>query len=404
MDEMRMIAEMLDERPTEAAADMGRRHLRKEIAVPARRRPSWSGPRFKAGLAVVAVGAAAAVAVAAIGSGAPPAGGGVAGGGPRGEVNLGERAVLVAAENAAKQETGEYWFTNQVSGKSHVVRAKTGSYVMVAAHTESFLWAGAEPGSATRTTWRRLPVRPQTPEDAAAWKKAGSPTKIKAWSSGERLTVETPEKVAWDADHSDSSGGGEWYGRMSTEELRKLPADPEKLTEMFLTDEAMQWREAEVESPEEFRELERKRGPFPEHEFDSSSKLIVVGVLISKSPVPPKVRAGLMRAATALPGVEGIGGVVDPLGREGVALASESRTVELTGEFGTPPEARGTYRARQELIFDKETGEVLASQYVLTEPGGPYKDREPGFVIDYMAIRDMGWTDTKREPPAKLPF
>src|SRR5690606_37939538 len=117
----------------------------------------------------------------------------------------------------------------------------------------------------------------------------------------------------------------------------------------------------------------------------SFSKLGAVGGLIANSPVPPGVRAGLIRAATALSGVTAIGEATDPLGRKGVALASASRTVEVTGDSGAPPGQQGTYRARKELIFDKATGAVLASQYVLTEPGGPYKDRERGFVIDYMA-------------------
>ncbi len=98
-----------------------------------------------------------------------------------------------------------------------------------------------------------------------------------------------------------------------------------------------------------------------------------------------------------------IGEATDPLGRKGVALASASRTVEVTGDSGAPPGQQGTYRARKELIFDKATGAVLASQYVLTEPGGPYKDRERGFVMDYMAVRDTGWTDARPTPPVKPP-
>ncbi|MEU8802452.1 CU044_5270 family protein [Spirillospora sp. NPDC048819] len=400
MDELRMIKEAYGEPVPPAPRETAEVRARM-FGAPRSARSGW---RLRAGLGVVAVGAATAVAIAAVGSGGPSTGGGVAGGGPQGEVNLGKEAVLVAAENAAKQEIGKYWFSDDVGGQSYVVQADTGSYVMVGAHTESFRWTGAEPGSAAGGAWRMLPARPQTPDDLAAWKKAGSPTKIKAWSGDKWLTLNTAEKTAWDVEPSDPSGGGEWYGRMTTEELQNLPADPEKLTEKFLTDEAMRWRAVGLPSPEKLKELEEKRGPLPKREFDSFSKLGVVGGLIANSPVPPKVRAGLMRAATAVPGVEAIGEVVDPLGRRGVALASASRTIEITGETGTPPERQGTYKARKELVFDKETGEVLASQYVLTKAGGPYKDRRPGFVIDYTAIRDMGWTDTKPAPPAKLPF
>jgi hypothetical protein len=37
-------------------------------------------------------------------------------------------------------------------------------------------------------------------------------------------------------------------------------------------------------------------------------------------------------------------------------------------------------------------------------PGGPYAEMEPGFVIDYLAVRSATWTDTKPSPPAALPF
>ncbi|MFE9105568.1 hypothetical protein [Actinomadura geliboluensis] len=76
----------------------------------------------------------------------------------------------------------------------------------------------------------------------------------------------------------------------------------------------------------------------------------------------------------------------------------------MDGKFGAPPEERGTFRSRSELVFDKATGELLAQQRVLTEPGGAYRDREPGFVINYWALRASGWTDSRPEPPAKPPF
>ncbi|MFI0410526.1 CU044_5270 family protein [Actinomadura sp. 3N508] len=401
MDELRVVERAYGEPAPPTMEETAEARARMFGEAPRRRaRFGW---RVKAaGVGVVAVGAAAAVAVAAVGAGDPAGGGGVARVGP--EVDLGKAAVLVAAENAAKQEIGKYWFSDDVSGQSYVVPARTGAYVIVGAHTEAFRWAGAEPKSATGSAWRMIPARPQTPADAAAWRKAGSPVKIRAWSGDKWLTLNTVEKMGWETDHSDPSGGGTWYARMTTEELQNLPTDPKKLAEKFLTDEALQWRAVGVPSPEKLKELEKERGPLPKHEFDSFAKLGAVGGLIANSPVPPKVRAGLMRAAADVPGVAAIGEVKDPLGRTGVALASASRTVEVTGESGTPRERQGTYQARKELVFDKETGEVLASQYVLTKPGGPYKDRRPGFVIDYMAVRDMGWTDTKPKPPIELPF
>ncbi|MFD0903601.1 hypothetical protein [Actinomadura sediminis] len=146
--------------------------------------------------------------------------------------------------------------------------------------------------------------------------------------------------------------------------------------------------------------MERKRAETnqPRH------KVLRAGRVLQDAPLPSDVRAGLMRALAEQPGITAIGEAVDPLGRRGVALASASTTRTVTAEFGTPPEEQGTFASREEIVFDRETGEVLAVQRVLTEPGGAYRDRAPGFVISYSVIRDSGWTDSRPRPPAKPPF
>ncbi|MEV5826465.1 hypothetical protein AB0L25_12895 [Spirillospora sp. NPDC052242] len=391
MDEMKAIAEMLNEPPTQKAADEGRRRLRREIANPSagRRARARFGWPFKAGLGIVAVGAAAAVAVSVIGSGTRPSESGQAGA-PQGEIDLGRQAVLVAAENAAKQETGKYFFANHVSGQSYVVPAGTGAYAIDGARSATFVAAGLEPGAKV-TYYESFPgPRTWTPADEAAWKKAGSPSKIKVWSSDKWLTFDMAKKAPWKLDGVNTQK--EWLGRYTLEELQNLPTDPEKLAE-----EAFDPATTEAE-------MLRSRGlDVPAHlkteEFVAAEKIRMVGWRLSDLPVPPKVRSALMKALMAEPGVQAVGETTDPLGRKGVALTSGSRTTTVTGEFGTPPGQRGAYGSRMELVFDKATGNALAMQNVLTKPGGPYKDREPGFVIDYTAIRDMGWSDTEPAPP-----
>lgn len=105
-----------------------------------------------------------------------------------------------------------------------------------------------------------------------------------------------------------------------------------------------------------------------------------------------------MRALAAQPGVRSVDSVTDPLGRPGVALV---------GDWGNSADgfvAPQGFRARSEVIFSKETGEVFAQQQVLVKPGGIYRTAKPGFVINSWALRGSGWTDTKPTPPAKLPF
>jgi hypothetical protein len=116
-------------------------------------------------------------------------------------------------------------------------------------------------------------------------------------------------------------------------------------------------------------------------------------------PLPPGVRAGLIQALAAQPGVHAIGAATDPLGRRGVALASDDQAATVTGDWSTPAADQGTYRWRQVIIFDRATGTVLANEEVLTTPGGQYAQEQPGFVIYYQAVRSEGWTNTKPGNP-----
>ncbi|MFV2177289.1 hypothetical protein ACFHW2_09655 [Actinomadura sp. LOL_016] len=397
MDEMKAIAEMLDEPPTRTAENEGRRRLRAEIANPgpAARAKARFGWPLKAGLGLVAAGAAAAVAISAVGSGTPPAGGGGEGTSAA-PVDLGKQAVLVAAENAAKQETGKYFFADHEDGQSYVVPTENGSYAIVGALSSTFVAAGLEPGMDVAFYERFPGPRPWTSEDEAAWKAAGSPSKIKVFSGDKWLTFDMAKKAPWKLDGTDSQS--EWLGQYTLEELRNLPTDPKQLAERFFAPEKL-GGEFEARLPKGAKLPEY----FKSEEFIAASKIRMVGWRLSSLPTPPKVRAGLMRALMAEPGVKAVGETTDPLGRKGVALTSGGRTVEAEAEYGRPAGQVGSYGTREEIVFDKRTGNALAMQTVLTKPGGPYKDCEPGFIIDYTALRDMGWSDTEPTPPAETP-
>jgi hypothetical protein len=181
---------------------------------------------------------------------------------------------------------------------------------------------------------------------------------------------------------------------MSAEDLQNLPTDPAKLAEMFLS--GTQMRKAEGLPP-------TARPPARLRMVEPGIKVMRVTSLLA-GPMPPKVRAGLMRALADQPGIRSIGRATDPLGRRGVALASDDRAMTVTGEFGGPKAEQGTYRSRPVIVFDERTGAVLSEQEELTEPGGPYAEMKPGFVINYLAVRSAKWTDTKPTPPAEPPF
>ncbi|GGV22582.1 hypothetical protein GCM10010182_51040 [Actinomadura cremea] len=398
MDEMRMIKDAYGSPapPTMQETVQARARMFEDERAPRERRVRI-GWRVRAGLGLVAVGAAAAVAISAAGSGTPPS----PGGSQAAPVDLGKQAVLAAAEKAAQQQTGKYWFSDEISGQSYIIRAESGSYAVVGAHTEFFRWVGAEPGMGEAYYGREIPARPLSPADEAAWKKAGAPTKFRVWSNDHHRTYDL-SKEKWGVDAPDQAGGGTWLNGRTIEEIQALPTDSKALGELFFGAERDgargKWRKPQDPKVQKMLERERPALDQPRH------KVLQAGRIFQDAPLPPDVRAGLMRALAEQPGIEAIGEAVDPLGRAGVALASASTTTTITGEFGAPAEEQGRYGSREEIVFDRETGELLAVQKVLTEPGGPYRDREPGFVINYSAIRDSGWTDSSPKPPARLPF
>jgi hypothetical protein len=386
MDDLRMVREAYGEPapPTSRETTAARDRMFGE--APRRVRFGW---RLKAGVGVVGVGVAAAVVIATVGSGPPAPSTSTT------PVDLGRLAVLAAAEKAEAQPTGNYWHVDTVSGQAYVVRAETGTYAIFGAHDESYNWVGAKRGMGEAYYGRDLPAHPQTARDAALWRKAGSPSSIRVWSGDDYITY-TTKATGWRSDGPNvgvqPDGGGTFVDGKSVEELRNLPTDPKKLAAMFL-------------GTEETDKVAAAKGLDPKARTSmGATGQIMRSSAVLSAPIPPKVRSGLMKALAAQPGVHAIGRVGDPLGRTGVALASDDRPMTVTGEYGGPKTEQGTYRYRQVIVFDEGTGALLSRQAVLTVPGGPYAQMKPGFVIEYQANRSAGWTDVKPKPPVRLPF
>jgi hypothetical protein len=392
MDEVRMVRDGYPEYAPPTAQAIAR--AKAMLNEPPRR----SSPRLRWGLGgVVAAGAAATVAFTLVGGNTP--GGGNPPAPPRSVYLDNKGAILTAAEQAERQPAGDYWHTDLIMGQSYVMRPETGTYAITGALTEGFNWWGAKSGMGEAFYSRELPSRPSTTGDAALWRKAGSPSSFRVWSSDHFYTY-TTKATKWQVDGKDSHGGG-FLGGKSAEDLQNLPADPAKLTAMFLSQTVLSRQAAGLApgrqpSPELARRLKTLR-------IEPQAKVSAVAGLLN-SPLPPKVRAGLMRALADQQGVRAIGHATDPMGRRGVALASVDRAVTVTGEYGAPKAEQGTYRSRSVIIFDERTGALLSTQDELTKPGGPYATMKPGFVIHYTAARSAKWTDTKPQPLAELPF
>jgi len=392
MDEVRMVREAYAEPAPPTAREIAR--ARALLNDPPRRPVRWQWWGLGS---VVAAGAAAVMAISL-------AGGGATGkpGGPATTTSLDARgAVLAAAYNAERQPLGKYWYSNSLDGQAYIMRAKTGTYAITAATSESFSWFGVKAGMGEAYLARDLPAHPQTSRDTELWRKAGSPTSFHVWSNDHYYTYPGKVSAKWRSSGpevgSNPHGGGKFLVDMTTEELQNLPTDPRALAAKFLD------MSGSGKSDPASKAMGIRAGKMPPAAL-ARMRIARVGGLLNGAPMPPKVRAGLMRALAEQPGIHAIGRATDALGRTGVALASDERPVTVTGEWGGPKAERGTYRSRAVIIFDERTGGLLAEQEELTTPGGPYSEMKPGFIINYVAARASNWTDTKPSPPAERPF
>lgn len=334
----------------------------------------------------VAAGVAAATALAlAVG---------LDGGGTRSSpdttVPLGPNSVFLAAAAAMeRQPLGKYWFTDQIQGQSYIVK---GGYAVTGAHSETFEWTSVKKGGGNLFYGRDLPARPLTKEDEAAWRKAGKPSSFRVWSNDHYGTY-TTKAGSWQADRPQARAGGKFFipggtGEMTAAQLQNMTADPAKLANLYFA----------PRNPTHNSVLSAWSS-------DPAHVVLTASEAFGNVPLPPKVHAGLMRALVAQPGVRNLGTVTDPLGRRGIAIgadwADQQPGFDKKNKVTLEPAPFG---AREELIFDAKTGEYLGDQKILTRPGGIYRTRKPGFVINYWLERGSGWTDRKPVPPRKLPF
>jgi hypothetical protein len=303
-----------------------------------------------------------------------------------------QSVFLTAADRAELLPTGKYWYTDQIWGQSYLVK---GGYAITGAHWETFEWTAVKAGGGNLFYGRDLPAKPLTRADEAAWRKAGSPSSFRVWSNDHYGTY-TTKAGRWDADHPQAKEGGTFSipgskAPKTVAELQDLPTDPAELGKIF------------------FGPPPTKTGGLPSPEMakwftDPAHVVLNAGEAFGGAPLPPKVRAGLMRALAAQPGVQNLGTVIDPLGRRGVAIGADWSDARPTVKDGKPAWEPMGYRSREELIFDVKTGEYLGDQQILTRPGGEYRTRKPGFVINYRLERGSGWTNKKPSPPKSLPF
>ncbi|WP_188191977.1 CU044_5270 family protein [Nonomuraea sp. SYSU D8015] len=291
--------------------------------------------------------------------------------------------MLAAASQAERQPQGRYWFTHQRTGLPLLALGQTGGYV-VEERSEAFEWTGRTRGDGQAFYGRDFAGRPQTDADVKAWRDAGSPRTWQVRSSGVTRTIST-ESGTWRADQNKHAGGAfniPGVGSFTYAELQDLPTEPEELRKLLCEGRVRH-------TPEVAEQLGRGGIAGARKRCDGAFGVLnKVFFTLGNTPVPPKVRAGLMRLLTDYPGVRRLGTVTDPLGRTGVALATsyESR------------DGRGTIQ--RDLLFDQRTGKVLGSRDILQKPGPDSQAWQvPGRILGYWLILDSGWTDANPHLP-----
>jgi hypothetical protein len=205
---------------------------------------------------------------------------------------------------------------------------------------------GAPYGTVEAAT-QSLGAKPASPADAAAWRRAGSPTSWIAWYDRTvRITLSPGRRYL--AGPRNLTGARVSY--------TTLPTNPAQLKAFFLDHQA------------EF------------HETGTPSEILyndALGAMDGGSPTTPAVRAAAFRLMASLPGIRMKPNVQDPVGRTGTAL--------ILGQFGGPNLTL--------LIVDPATSAALCVEEVEVHP---VNYAAAGTVLDYTLFVSSGWTNTPR--------
>jgi hypothetical protein len=370
MDEMRLIEHLFTEPkadPGVAAAGRARLlRLAKDAEPAAGGRPGRPRTRWLLGAGLLPVAAAVTTAIVVTGDTSTSV---------PGPADSPARRILLAAatKSAAAPTTGRYFRFAKEEGQAHTVGSKEHPYTVLSRRVDE-LWYSTAPGVTGWVSFQNLGVQPASPADAARWRAAGSPKRVKercnegeiaGYKSGERRSDGTYEKVPvrqrcrW----FDVRPGPKTTTRMSDGagmmgqppiglDTAKLSGDPATLRRQLLA-----WT--------------RSGGLAGPVEGDSAQLWAAAEMLIASpvGPVRPNVRAAAYRVLADLPDVRSLGSVTDRKGRHGQALTRTG-----SGAEGVGP---GTYR----LIIDPRTGSPLGTDYQGANSG------------EYSLVLHYGYTD-----------
>jgi hypothetical protein len=282
--------------------------------------------------------------------------------------------LLAAAVRAESVPTsGAFWHVRSSSTTTWPNELGRGdNRYTVEVHSVTELWTTRE----GQTWWgQREWVTPKSPEDEAAWRRDGSPSK---WCMGKTDTEPPRPNCLHTAPGTASLTrvGLDTFvvveGRELTfAQLQRLPDDPEALRDWVVD------------------AVEDDLDPSASADILEDNVAEVLANLLVDVPAPPGVRAAAYRALADMPNVRSTGPTRDELGRAGVGILidapdSAAILVPRGGQF----EAGEFIR---KLIIDPDTSHVLARQANIGENSDP---------VSGTLILEVGWTDEEPHEPA----
>jgi hypothetical protein len=320
-----------------AKGEEGRRVLLQIMETSSRAHPPV---RRRGRLALIPAGAAALALALVVGSIFLPGGGG---GTSAEAAEVLRSAAKVAGARPPASFEGRYRYTRSENAYLATSVERGGSFTVLGAHLRE-MWVAPD-GSGRLRERSGEPIF-LGPRDREAWVALGSPD-------------------LWEPGTSDETFGP---GGLHYQDFSGLSTDPHELYEQI------QRRAADGKT---------SGAPVPEGAPVAVNMFAIVGDLLRETVAPPELRAALYEVAARIPGVELVGEVTDPTGRNGVAVAMSD---ELDG-------------VRQEIVFDPETSELLAERQVLLRRVG-WVDAEPGTAIGWATYLVSGTVDSTSARPA----
>ncbi|SFI12882.1 hypothetical protein SAMN05216275_101277 [Streptosporangium canum] len=290
------------------------------------------------------------------------------GGGPVATVTQtsAEEVLSTAADRMARRQEatgGRYW--RREMEQVYRQRISVGGREFVAEdRVRDVRWNGIDRNQVM--VFSGLGTRPFTAADRAEWEKAGSP-RLCGSDTDCRNDMIPIGKTRYL--FTGKKGLEQSTLELSVRELLDLPQDPAELKEKLLS----YWPAAR-EAMKDTQSTQSAQVKLPEQDY----WLWGLGErLLLDAPTTPGTRAAVYRMLAGLPGVRVVDGIRDVEGRVGVAILRGGANGE----------------SEEQIVIDRETGDLLATQDVLPVPTADQGNIPPGIVYMSMVIKKLGWTD-----------